>query len=251
MSVEAFVTKRTGSTSLKMQERKKLKPWQRTNNHHHHQTHLLKVLAVFFAECWFVFCYELLFFFGIVDPKTARTNKVWTCSTFGAGADNFVVELFRLSPRSDTFEAEAMIAIWKDPETLFSSIFLPNDVETDATSFLFWSLNRERELHFFLVDCDAFGVVFLSLFTVKWIEAEFTAQFTQFAMRITAMIVTTKSTFHEKWAESRRVVDKHKDSLLVVFLVTIWIHNISVWFGRIVGIEFFLWCRHENGSFRV
>lgn len=99
-------------------------------------THLFEVFAVFFAERGFVFCNKLFFLFGIVDPKAAGTNKVGTCSAFGTGADDFVVELFCLSPRSDAFEAEAVIAVRKNSKSLFTTVFFPYNIEADSARFL-------------------------------------------------------------------------------------------------------------------
>lgn len=118
--------------------------------------HLLKVLAVFLAEGRFVLCDQLIFLLGVVNPERARAHKIAASSTLGTCTDNFVIKLLRLPPGSDAFEAKAVVAVWQNSKPLLAPVFLPHDVEAYATSFLLRSLDRESELHFFLVCRDAF-----------------------------------------------------------------------------------------------
>lgn len=135
VTIEALVSKRTGSASLKYFS------LNSSFNATSSSTHLLVVLAVFFAEGRFVLCDQLILLLGVVHPERAGTHEVAASSTLGTSTDNFVIELFRLPPGSDALEAEAVIAVWQNSKALFAPVFLPHDVEAYAASFLLRSLD--------------------------------------------------------------------------------------------------------------
>lgn len=251
MSVEAFVAERARPTSLLRTRKEKKKFATFTfDGTGEKSSHLLEVFAVFFAESRFVFCDELLLLLSTVDPKAAGTHKVRARSTLGTRTNNFVVELFRLSPRSNAFEAEAVVAVGQNSEALLASILLPNDVEADAARFLLRPLDRERNFHFLFVSGDALRVVSLSLLRVVRIEAEFFAQLAQLTVGVGTGVVAAEATLHHVRTQRRGVVDGNPRDDFGIF-DAVGIEDVGVRLGRMVGTEVLFECRHKDGSLRV
>lgn len=138
-----------------------------------------------------------------------------------------------------------MITVGQDPEALLAPVFLPYDVKADATRFLLGTLDREGEFHFFLVGGDALRVVTLSLVDVERIETEFSAQFTELTVGVSASLVAAEATLHQERTEADGVVDGNP------FFHAIGVDNIGVRLERLAGVEFFLKRRHKDGCLRV
>lgn len=104
---------------------------------------LVKVLAVLDAQRFFVVRDEFLLLFLGVDPVHTGANEIRGDSALGTSADDLIVELLSLTPFPYASQAEAVIAVWKYPESLFPRRLLHYRLETNAARFLPASLNSE------------------------------------------------------------------------------------------------------------
>lgn len=127
---------------------------------------LLKVFTVFLLQSDQILFDKFVFLLFRVHPQWAGTYEIWRYTALWTGAGNsrkkmrfgfslelgllkrlpndFVIELFWLSPLSNTLQTENVIAIRQDAETFFASGFLDNNLETNATRFVFRTGNGER-----------------------------------------------------------------------------------------------------------
>lgn len=76
--------------------------------------------------------------------------------------DDLVLELPRLSPLPDAAQAEAVVTIGQDPESLFTVRLLHNYLEANPATLLLRPGNGKREFHVLLVLFNTVLAVFLS-----------------------------------------------------------------------------------------
>lgn len=98
---------------------------------------LLEVLAVGRIAGLLVIVDQLVLLFTALHPHNARTNKIRRNATRRASAFDFILEVLRLSPRPDALQAEDVIAVWQNTESLLAARLLQNHLQTDAANFIF------------------------------------------------------------------------------------------------------------------
>lgn len=112
MLVEAFVAKRTLARAL------------------------LEMLAVGRIAGLLVIVDQLVLFLTALHPNNARANEIRRDATRRAATFDFILEVLRLSPRPDALQAEYVIAIWQNTESLLAARLLQNHLQTDAANFI-------------------------------------------------------------------------------------------------------------------
>jgi len=79
-----------------------------------------------------------------------------------------MLKLFGLAPCANALQAEYVVAVGKDAETLFPARLLHDRVKADAARLVLGSGDGEGQLHGLFVLLEALAVVILALGLIRW-----------------------------------------------------------------------------------